>query len=260
MNILLQILEDGLLTDGKGRQVSFKNSVIIMTSNIGSKKILRLTKETESVSMSTGQSSTSKYNKLVATVNHELEKVMRPEFLNRIDDIVVFEPLTEDDMSEIASMMVEDISHRAAFERGMEINVGDSLLDKMVEEGSGFVSNQFGARPMRRAVQRILEDAISDAVVQNFLEEGDKALFDLSDELTGSKELEDDSYYTVCVKRERDGEILLLRMENANRDVSVADSLDGEESSEEKDGAANGSTNDSAKQPAYLLASDESTR
>lgn len=199
LNILLQVMEDGILADGKGRQVSFKNTVLIMTSNIGSQRLLEELDECR-----------LEYCDVAALVQGELESILQPEFLNRIDDIVVFEPLEEEVLTQIAYVMVEEIRKRAMLERRIDIIVEDELVRQMVSEGLQS-STQFGARPMRRTVQRVLEDGISEAVVKNFLREGDIARFSL-----GS--IQHDGY-DVVVERERDDELLSIYTEKSTRDI-----------------------------------------
>jgi ATP-dependent Clp protease ATP-binding subunit ClpC len=215
LNILLQVMDDGILTDGQGRTISFKNTVIIMTSNVGGKRILEMTeemkdKDSEARNGNNELKSNSKppdYSKLAGVVKAELVSVMKPEFLNRIDDIVVFEPLSDDELSMIAIMMVLDIAARLKLERDIDISVMPALLRKMTEEGSK-VAGQFGARPMRRAVQRILEDAISESVVQNFLLFGDSATFDLREGV------QPESRCSVVVSRSRDDKVLSIDMDH----------------------------------------------
>lgn len=218
LNILLQVMEDGILTDGKGRQVSFKNTILIMTSNIGSQRLLEELDECR-----------LDYCDVAALVQGELETLLQPEFLNRIDDIVVFEPLTEDELEQIASVMVSDLSKRAKLERNVDIKVDDALLSKMVGEGL-LSSAQFGARPMRRTVQRVLEDGISEAVVNGFLKDGDSANFDVSED-----DDDDDGYYVV-VTRSRDAECFPIYMEKSNRDLGQALKASMKESSTKTNG------------------------
>lgn len=240
LNLLLQVLEDGILTDGKGRTISFKNTVLIMTSNIGSKKILKLVgkhhqentrarhvglSDTPSLNGQSDNADNSdlktdqiEYTKLARVVKGELERSMKPEFLNRIDDIVVFQPLTENELSMIAMMMVLEITIRAKMEKDLDITVSNELFNRMVEEGS-MAASQFGARPMRRAVQRILEDAISDAVVKNFVTDGDVANFGVLDKTLGSSALLDPAPLVVAVTRSRDDEILEVPIEESSRDL-----------------------------------------
>lgn len=152
------------------------------------------------------------YPEMVGAVKSELQKTMKPEFLNRIDDIVVFEHLSETELSQIATTMILDITIRVKLDRNVDIEVTGGLLRKIVEEGSKSAL-QYGARPLRRAVQRIYENAISDAVVQGFVEDGDSATFDLK---------EDDrpeSPWYVVVTRARDCQELTLEVEDSSRDT-----------------------------------------
>jgi len=215
LNILLQVIDDGILTDGKGRTVSFKNTIIIMTSNIGSKRVLDLANDKESI-MPDGR---PMYSKLAGVVKTELEKMMRPEFLNRIDDIVVFQPLTSHELFMIASVMSLGIVVRTKQERGFDVIVQPALLQKMVDEGSKAAS-QFGARPMRRAVQRILEDSISDAVMKNFLEAGDEASFDLDEGNPDECGVDGMRSYYVTIRRSRGDEEFRVEIEESCRDMA----------------------------------------
>jgi len=233
LNILLQVLDDGVLTDGKGRTVSFKNTIIIMTSNIGSKRILD---ESKKKTMDTTTIDRPTYAKLSGVVKAELERTLKPEFLNRIDDVVIFQPLTEDELAEIASRMALDIAVRTKLDRNVNIVVQPALLEQMVKEGSK-AAGQFGARPMRRAVQRILEDAISTAVMKNFILSGETATFDL-DAQVEECDLDEMRTFTVRISRDRDDEVLKVEMEESCRDIAAdLSSLDedGGEEEEEKE-------------------------
>jgi ATP-dependent Clp protease ATP-binding subunit ClpA len=216
LNILLQVLDDGILTSGNGRTVSFKNTIIIMTSNIGSRKILELSKQESNEDKS--DNGRPKYAKLANVVQAELESVMKPEFLNRIDDVVIFQPLTEDELAQIAGRMAFGIAARTKVDRNIDIVVQPNLLRQMVKEGSK-AANQFGARPMRRAVQRILEDAISTAVMKNFVSSGDTAVFDLESDVPEECDVDASVTYTVAVSRSRDKEVLRVDMEESCRDT-----------------------------------------
>jgi ATP-dependent Clp protease ATP-binding subunit ClpC len=152
---------------------------------------------------------------------------MRPEFLNRIDDIVVFQPLTANELFMIASVMSLGIVVRTKRERNFEVIVEPSLLQKMVDEGSKAAS-QFGARPMRRAVQRILEDSISDAVMKNFLEPGDVATFDLDEGKINECGVDGMRSYHVTIRRKRDDEELRVEIEESCRDM-VVEAVDDED-------------------------------
>lgn len=370
LSILLQIMEDGILTDGKGRTVSFKNAILVMTSNVGSKRILQVSREgakpaesnvnnnnnnnmsdeesltatraalanLESTSgrnlepvrpeeamaklqnnpkatqlmleassdldimnamrtamdgspadlleaaqgnpkvsnflerlsavmeeegiggeeESSNQSSpaaptnnsrqsglasirgavqdsvatsstaisdidennSALYPKYIEVVTEELEAEMKPEFLNRIDEIVVFSPLSQNDLTNIADLIMQKTVKRAEKElQGMELLVQPGLVEKVVAEGSANAA-QFGARPMRRAAQRFLEDTVSDAIIQGFLQEGDIAEIDVLDSLAGAKE--EGVLDTVEITRRRDGQKLKVIVEDGTGGIGQA--------------------------------------
>lgn len=163
-------------------------------------------------------------SKLAAVVKGELEAFMKPEFLNRIDDIVVFQPLTGNELYRIASMMSRNIILRTKLERDLDIIVTSALLQKVVNQGSKAAS-QFGARPMRRSIQYILEDAISDAILKGFLRSGDVGTFDLQS-TTDDEDDDDDEFnedgmrsFHVVVSRSRDTEKLSVEIEESCRDI-----------------------------------------
>ena len=356
LNILLQIMEDGVLTDGKGRTVCFKNAILVMTSNVGSRRILDIVREdandvaalngssTNGITVN-GNKDSSKldiepmtpeeilkkmqsspkagemmlkasqdpelmeamrtamngspadllqkgrdnpkiakflqdlwsvledegvptppqpqsngksgldairgsmqdtfaqwndaskgsfakslvneiqsssgsetedhplYGRLVSAVKEELESAMRPELLNRIDEIVVFSPLSADDLSNIARILVEKTVERAMLEQKMELKVDDSVIERIMEEGSAS-ADQFGARPMRRAAQRYVEDSVSDAIVQGFLKEGEAATIEL-----GSRSGRRD---TITITRVRDGKTISVKVEDADGGIGNA--------------------------------------
>lgn len=179
LNILLQIMEDGILTDGKGRTVNFKNTVLVMTSNVGSKRILDVANKYNSLNAGGVSTDASpEYLEMSNVVKEELQYEMKPELLNRIDDIVVFSPLGAEELSSIASLLVNKTAERANEERGITLSTGPRLLEKIIEEG-GLSAAQFGARPMRRAVQRLFEDIVSDAIIRGFLKDGDSAVVEI---------------------------------------------------------------------------------
>ena len=207
-------MEDGILTDGTGRTVSFKNVVLIMTSNIGSKRILDLMRVSKDE-----DGGKPKYSELAGAVRAELESTLRPEFLNRYDEIVIFEPLSEEQLELIAAMMVVDINVRAQIEKNIQASVAPPLLHKIVKDGSR-LADQFGARPMRRTVQRLFEDCLSDAIVQGFIIEGDSVRFDIE---------ESDGKCQVTVTRSRDDSILSINIEDSATDVAAVPVVDDEE-------------------------------
>lgn len=272
LNILLQIMEDGMLTDGKGRTVNFKNAILVMTSNVGSRRILDIvrsraradrapatsklpievmqpefvvTKKGKKKKKANGSSAAKKdnrkletepmelevvekangaevmdhplYAELVSAVKEELEVVMRPELLNRIDEIVVFSPLARDDLRMIARILVDKTIERALQEQKMDLTVEESVVSQIMEEGSAN-ADQFGARPMRRAAQRFVEDSVSDAIVQGFLKEGDAATVGLGPR-KGRR-------YTVQIQRKHDDELMFVDIEDADGGIGSAQSLD----------------------------------
>ena len=175
-NLLLQLLEEGRLTDSKGRTVDFKNTLLIMTSNIGSKVIekggggLGFEFSGESVE-------DSQYNRIKSLVNEELKQYFRPEFLNRLDEIIVFRQLTKNEVKEIAEIMLKEVFARLK-DKGIQLDVTDAFKERLVEEG---YNPSYGARPLRRAVMRLLEDSLAEEVLSGRIKDGDKALVDIDD-------------------------------------------------------------------------------
>ena len=174
-NIMLQILDDGRLTDAKGRHVNFKNTVIIMTSNVGASMITTQGK----LGFTTAENaSKDKYEKLKDTVNEELKKAFRPEFLNRIDDIIVFNHLQKEEIREIVDLMMKDLFKRLS-ERELSIEVTDEVKDFLAKDG---YSEAYGARPLRRLIQRKIEDQLAEEILTNAYEPGDIIVLKLKDE------------------------------------------------------------------------------
>jgi ATP-dependent Clp protease ATP-binding subunit ClpC len=174
LNVLLQIMDEGKLTDGKGRVVNFKNAVIIMTSNIGSQKIV------ESLKQSTAVDITQQSLETARLVKEELEQSWKPELLNRIDEIVIFSPLSFENLREIASNLVDDTAKRASDAQKIDLSVEENLISAIAREGALF-ADKYGARPIKRAVQRYLEDPLSEAIMRDFVQEGDEVTAELSD-------------------------------------------------------------------------------
>jgi ATP-dependent Clp protease ATP-binding subunit ClpC len=173
-NMLLQILEDGRLTDAKGRTVDFKNTLIIMTSNIGS-KVIEKGGGGLGFEFSTEDASESQYNRIRSLVNEELKQYFRPEFLNRLDEIIVFRQLKKDEVKEIAEIMLKDVFKRL-LEQGMTLEVTDKFKDRLIEEG---FNPSYGARPLRRAIMRLLEDILAEEILSGRLKDGDVATVDV---------------------------------------------------------------------------------
>lgn len=170
-NMLLQILEDGVLTDSKGRKVSFKNSIIIMTSNVGASKIVD-----NKSALGFGGEENEKRN-IEDLVMEDLKKTFKPEFLNRIDEIIVFNRLEKDDIKEIAKRMLKSLKKRLA-DMDMEIEFTDAAIDSLADAG---FDNVYGARPLRRAIQQKIEDPLSELILENKVKAGEKCTVDFKD-------------------------------------------------------------------------------
>ena len=166
LNILLQILEDGILTDSHGRTVDFKNTVIIMTSNIGARLITE--KKTLGFKNEDMQSDAKDTKKDVLA---ELKKQLKPEFINRIDEVVVFNKLGREDLKQIVDLMLKETLERLE-KRNISVKVEDKIKDLIIDKGTDLL---YGARPLRRAMQNILEDKIAEEILDGNLQEGDNA-------------------------------------------------------------------------------------
>lgn len=170
-NMLLQILEDGRLTDSQGRTVDFKNTVIIMTSNVGARLIVD--KQQQLGFANEKSENTDVKNTVIA----ELKKVFRPEFLNRVDDIIVFSKLTKDEIKQIASLMLDNLKDRLA-SLGIDISYTDSVVEKIADEG---FDDSYGARPLRRAIVTNIEDKLSELLLAKTFAENSKIICDYKD-------------------------------------------------------------------------------
>jgi ATP-dependent Clp protease ATP-binding subunit ClpC len=176
-NLLLQLLEDGRLTDSKGRTVDFKNTLIIMTSNIGS-KVIEKGGGGLGFEFGGGDAEETQYNRIRSLVNEELKQYFRPEFLNRLDEIIVFRQLTRDEVKQIAEIMLREVFGRMR-DKGIHLSVTEAFKERLVEEG---YNPSYGARPLRRAVMRLLEDSLAEEFLSGRLGEGDQALVDVNDQ------------------------------------------------------------------------------
>jgi ATP-dependent Clp protease ATP-binding subunit ClpC len=174
-NMLLQILEDGRLTDAKGRTVDFKNTLLILTSNIGSKVI---EKGGSGIGFEFSEdASESTYNRIRSLVNEELKQYFRPEFLNRLDEIIVFRQLNKPEVTQIAEIMLKEVFGRLT-EKGITLEVSDRFKDRLITEG---YSPSYGARPLRRAIMRLLEDSLAEEILSGRIKDGDTALVDVDE-------------------------------------------------------------------------------
>ncbi|BAZ90362.1 endopeptidase Clp ATP-binding chain [Raphidiopsis curvata NIES-932] len=174
-NMLLQILEDGRLTDAKGRTVDFKNTLLILTSNIGSKVI---EKGGSGIGFEFAEDAAeSQYNRIRSLVNEELKQYFRPEFLNRLDEIIVFRQLNKAEVTEIADIMLKEVFGRLT-EKGIALEVSDRFKDRLIQEG---YSPSYGARPLRRAIMRLLEDSLAEEILSGRIKDGDIAYVDIDE-------------------------------------------------------------------------------
>ncbi len=166
-NILLQILEDGRVTDSQGKTVDFKNTVIIMTSNVGARLI---TEKQSSLGFGGTQSAAGDFEKIKETVMGELRNLFKPEFLNRVDDIIVFHKLTKEDTSEIAGKLLSILSGKLS-DLGVEVEFTPAAVELVAEKG---YDPAYGARPLRRVIQSSLEDVISERMLEGSISAGKK--------------------------------------------------------------------------------------
>ena len=165
-NILLQVLDDGHITDSQGRKVDFRNTVIIMTSNAGAQAII----DPKRLGFVTKEDKGADYKRMKSNVMNEIKLVFRPEFLNRIDEIIVFHSLGLDEMKKITGLMCKEITKRAKEQLNITLTIRDSVKKHIVETGT---NQKYGARPLRRAIQNQLEDALADAILSGEIKSGD---------------------------------------------------------------------------------------
>ena len=173
-NLLLQILEDGRLTDGQGRVVDFKNTVIVMTSNAGAHTI----KKQRALGFGGQEDSEKTYDAMRENIMDEVRQIFRPEFLNRVDEIIVFHALTETEIDQIARLLLDQVCLRLE-DRGIQLEVGEEALRLISKAGYDL---KYGARPLRRAIQRLVEDALSEEILLGDVRLGDKVLASVEDE------------------------------------------------------------------------------
>lgn len=166
-NVLLQVLDDGHITDGQGRKVDFKNTVIIMTSNAGARSIV----EPKRVGFTSMETEEQSYQNMKKNVMEEVRHIFKPEFLNRIDDMIVFHSLTQEDILEIVKLMTRTVSKRIKENMNITVTFTDKALEKIAEEG---YDKAFGARPLRRAIQSRIEDAFAEEYLMGNFKAGDK--------------------------------------------------------------------------------------
>ena len=176
-NILLQILEDGIVTDSQGRRVDFKNTIIVMTSNVGARNITSADKPLGFDGRETEADEKARFDRIKQAVLEELRRTFKPEFLNRIDETIVFRQLTEEDIRHIAQRMLEVTGGRMA-QQGITLLVDDEAVTALAKDG---FNPQYGARPLRRAIQNEVEDAVAEQMLEGKLQSGDTARITLRD-------------------------------------------------------------------------------
>ncbi|MYD74548.1 MAG: ATP-dependent Clp protease ATP-binding subunit, partial [Chloroflexi bacterium] len=224
-NMLLQVFDDGHLTDAKGRQVDFRNTIIIMTSNVGSDLIRRESAIGFSTINDEDQSEKQRYEKMKDKVLQEMKRVFRPEFLNRVDTTLVFHPLSRAHIRSIVDMMLKEVDSRIQ-EKQVDLDVTEAARDWLGEKGYDPI---FGARPLRRVIQERLEDSLSEALLRGDFEAGDTIRVDLSKELNENGVEEDMLHYERI-----EG---LSRAEELAAEVEAAKD-DSESEEEEEEGEA----------------------
>lgn len=166
-NVLLQVLDDGHITDSKGRKVSFKNTVLIMTSNAGAQRIV----DPKNLGFATEKSETKDYEKMKSNVMEEVKRSFKPEFINRIDDIIVFHQLNNENMKEIVNLLTSNLYKRCEDQLGIHLTITAALKEHLV---SKYADNKMGARPLKRAIQSVVEDALAEEILQKKVVPGDK--------------------------------------------------------------------------------------
>ena len=160
-NVLLQVLDDGVLTDSTRRKVNFKNTVIIMTSNLGARQIIG----SKQLGFSRADEANQQFAQIKATVTEELKRAFNPEFLNRVDDVIVFHPLTRAHMDQIVTILLDSLSSRLKAQ-DLSLDVAPDAVEFLVQKG---FDQALGARPLKRALQRYLEDPLSEAILRGSL-------------------------------------------------------------------------------------------
>ncbi|MBQ9415220.1 MAG: ATP-dependent Clp protease ATP-binding subunit, partial [Clostridia bacterium] len=175
-NILLQVLDDGILTDSQGRHVDFKNTIIIMTSNLGASAV----KQTGTVGFSSSSARASDEKASHERMMNALKDSFRPEFLNRIDEIIIFNELHEDEIKSISRLLLNEVIKRVNG-LGIRLSIDDSVVSFVSKEG---FDEQYGARPLRRAIIKLVEDPISTALLENQIQAGDSVTAVMGDENT----------------------------------------------------------------------------
>jgi ATP-dependent Clp protease ATP-binding subunit ClpC len=169
-NILLQVLDEGHLTDNYGRMIDFKNTVVIMTSNVGARDIT----QSKTLGFQSGDRGRS-FQKIAETVKEEIGRVFNPEFLNRLDDVIVFHPLDKEHIVQIVSILLKEVQKRA----GDEVKLSQGALEFLVSKG---YDQNYGARPLKRAIQKYIEDPLSERILTGDITRGEDIEVDVAPE------------------------------------------------------------------------------
>jgi ATP-dependent Clp protease ATP-binding subunit ClpC len=174
-NILLQVLDEGRLTDNYGRVIDFKNTVLIMTSNVGARDIAG----SKSLGFASEEGSGGiDYDRMAERIRDEIDRVFTPEFLNRIDETIVFHPLSKKEIGQIVHIMLRDVQKRLA-EEELTLSLDDAAVDFLVDRG---YDDKFGARPLKRTIQRYVEDALSEKILMGEFARGDEIAVGVSED------------------------------------------------------------------------------
>ena len=173
-NILLQVLDDGHITDSQGRKISFKNTIIIMTSNAGASRIV----SPKNLGFATKQDSKADYKKMKENVMEEVKHLFKPEFLNRIDETIVFHSLEKEQIKEIVKLMMKNLSKRVEEQMRITLQPDEDVFDFITEKSFDVT---YGARPIRRTIQTSVEDALADAVLEGSVHMGDQVRLSVQD-------------------------------------------------------------------------------
>lgn len=173
-NILLQVLDDGHITDSKGRKVSFKNTILIMTSNAGAQRIV----EPKNLGFSSEETEKQSYERMKSNVMEEVKRLFKPEFINRIDEIMVFHPLNKDNMKEIVTMLSGNLAKRCKVQMEIDLTITSAVKDYIVEK---YTDIKMGARPMKRAIQTEIEDTLAEEILAGKIKRGNKVSTALKD-------------------------------------------------------------------------------
>ncbi|MGN1151608.1 MAG: AAA family ATPase, partial [Lachnospiraceae bacterium] len=166
-NVLLQVLDDGHITDSKGRKVSFKNTILIMTSNAGAQRII----DPKNLGFGAAETAEQNYDKMKSNVMEEVKRLFKPEFINRIDEIMVFHPLNKENMKQIVSLLARNLAKRCKEQMDIDLTISAAAKEYLIEKHTDV---KMGARPMKRAIQSEIEDALAEEILQGNVNRGDK--------------------------------------------------------------------------------------